>query len=123
LSDGREFYYDFTIARQDVVTNLLEDREGTIWVGRASGVFAIKPETTAEISTGHVPPIRKFDERAKVQSAAQAPAHPGEIFRYAFFNDVLHSKTFYQTSDGRLWISDGSKVALYRAQLQSLIQL
>jgi PAS domain S-box-containing protein len=111
LSDGRELYYDFAIARQDVVTNLLEDREGTIWVGRASGVYAIKPETPAEISTGHVPAIRKFDERARVQPDAQTPAHSGEIFRYAFFSDVLHSKTFYQTSDGRLWISDGSKVA------------
>jgi ligand-binding sensor domain-containing protein len=115
LSDGREFYYDFTIARQDVVTSLLEDREGTIWVGRASGVYAIKPETTAEISNGHVPVIRKFDELAKVQPATQTPvlvpARSGEIFRYAFFTDVLHSKAFYQTSDGRLWIADGSRVA------------
>ncbi|HSQ23838.1 MAG TPA: two-component regulator propeller domain-containing protein, partial [Pyrinomonadaceae bacterium] len=117
LGDGREFYYHFTIPRQDVVTQMLEDREGTIWVGRASGVYAIKPESTAEISSGRVPAIRKFDELSKVQPATQtpvvAPARPGEIFRYAFFTDLLHSKTFYQTSDGRLLISDGSTIASF----------
>jgi PAS domain S-box-containing protein len=41
------------------------------------------------------------------------PAQPGEIFRYDFFSDALHSKKFYQGSDGRLWISDGSKIAAF----------
>src|SRR5262249_30931743 len=120
LPDGREFYYDFSIPCQDVVTNLVEDREGTIWVGRASGVYAIKPESLAEISTGRVPTNRKFDELAKSQPATQThvtvPAKSGEIFHYAFFSDVLHSKNFYQTSHVRLWILDGSKVASFDGQ-------
>ena len=119
-ADGREFYYDFTLSRQDVVTEILEDREGTIWVGRASGVYAIKPESMAEIAAGLVPTIRKFDELAKVQPATLTPAvvptRPGEMFRYALFSDVLHRKSFYQTADGRLWISDGSKVASFEGQ-------
>ncbi|HJZ81459.1 MAG TPA: two-component regulator propeller domain-containing protein, partial [Pyrinomonadaceae bacterium] len=117
LSDGHELYYDFSLPRPDVVSHIIEDREGTIWVGRASGVFAIKPESAAEISSGHVPAIRRFDDISKSQSATQtpvtAPAKSGEIFRYDFFTDVIHSKKFFQTSEGRLWISDGSKVATY----------
>ena len=117
LADGRELYYDFSLPRQDVVTEMLEDRQGTIWVGRASGVYAIKPESMAEIAARLVPTIRKFDELSKVQpfteTRAEAPARPGEIFRYAFFGDVLHRKSFHQTADGHLWISDGSKVASF----------
>src|SRR5262249_11555442 len=60
LSDGREFYYDFNLPRQDVITHLIEDRDGTIWVGRASGIYAIRPESPAEISSGRVPAVRNF---------------------------------------------------------------
>jgi len=120
LSDGREVYYDFTIPRQDAVTQLVEDRNGTIWVGRASGVYAIKPESPADISNGRAPTIRKFDELSKSQPSTPTPvavpARAGEIFRYPFFSDVLHGKNFYQTSDGRLWITDGSKTVSFDGQ-------
>jgi PAS domain S-box-containing protein len=119
LADGREFYYDFALPRQDVVTQMLEDREGTIWVGRASGVYAIKPESTAEIADNQVPTIRKFDQLSKTQPSSQTSvmfARSGEIIRYAFFDDILHRKSFYQTSDGHLWISDGLKAASFDGQ-------
>jgi hypothetical protein len=64
--------------------------------------------------------MRKLDELARVQPATQAPVvvptRAGEIFRYAFFTDVLHTKSLAQTSDGHLWISDGSKTVDFNGQ-------
>ena len=127
LADGREFYYDFSIPRPDVVTNVVEDREGTIWVGRASGIYAIKPESPAEISNGRVPTNRKFDDLAipqpAKQTAVKVPAKSGEIFRYTFFSDSLHGKNFYQTSDGRLWILDGSRISIFDGHTFEALEL
>src|SRR5262252_9857929 len=58
--DGGEYYYDFGPSSRDAVTGLEEDRDGRIWVGRSSGIFALKPESPAEISEGKVPAVRNF---------------------------------------------------------------
>jgi hypothetical protein len=54
-------------------------------VGRASGIYAIKPESTAEISNGQVPTTRKFDELAKVQPATQDSGARRPLARGRFF--------------------------------------
>lgn len=118
--DGGEYYYDFAPAARDAVTALEEDRDGRMWVGRVSGVYAIEPETTAEISGGNVPAVRSFDSLAKTQPGAQSPVNlphnSGDIFKYAFFKDNRHAKSFYVTSDGQLWLSDGLVVATLEGQ-------
>src|SRR6185503_16718711 len=126
LPDGAEFYYDFTPDPRNVVTALAEDRDGRIWVGRASGVYALKPESFAEISSGNIPAMRNFDALTKVQPAStkvSLPEKPGEIFQYPFFSDALHAKLFYQANDGHLWISDGSRVADFDGHTLEVLDL
>ena len=124
LPDGAEFYYDFTPDPHNVITALAEDRDGKIWVGRASGIYAIKPESLAEISSGNIPAMRDFDSLTRVQppsAKVSLPEKPGEIFKYAFFSDPLHGKRFYQANDGHLWISDGSLIVDFDGQTLSVV--
>jgi PAS domain S-box-containing protein len=113
--DGGEIYYDIPPSPHDAVTGLQEDRDGRIWVGRVSGIYAIQPESLEDVSAGRVAGARSLDSLAKTQPAIQAtvtvPQKAGDIFRYAFFKDDRHAKCFYETSDGKLWLSDGSVVA------------
>ncbi len=112
--DGGEYYYEFAPGR-DAVTGLQEDRDGRMWIGRVSGIYAIKPEPVEETSGGKVPTVRSLDSLAKTQPATQSPVrlpqNSGDIFKYAFFKDNRHAKSFYETSDGRLWLSDESVLA------------
>src|SRR5215831_1157125 len=112
--DGNEFYYDLPVPPHDAITGLQEDREGRIWVGGVSGIYAVNPESLEDIASGKVAAVRSFN--ARLEAATHAPVRlptPGEVIKYAFFKDSRHAKCFYETSDGELWLSDGSVVARF----------
>jgi len=44
LPDGKKILYSVPGPRANVLTSVLEDHEGKVWLGRVLGLYALKPE-------------------------------------------------------------------------------
>jgi PAS domain S-box-containing protein len=117
LPDGREVFYSVESSRRDALASALGDRDGRIWVGRASGVYVIKPESLDELAQLGGLTVRKLDDLARTrphgEKQVRLPEKPGEIIKFADLERHTDGKFLYQTSDGHVWISAGDGVVEY----------
>ncbi|MDT4966988.1 MAG: hypothetical protein QOJ64_1725 [Acidobacteriota bacterium] len=121
LPDGREIFYSNETPRTDALGSILEDSEGRMWLGRASGVYVIKPEPLDELTQLDTLTMHKLDDLAQPRSQKQVslPGKPGEIFKYADVAGFTASDTkfLYKTSDQHIWISGGDGVVEFDGQI------
>ena len=109
LPDGREILYGVENSRANMLSSVIEDRGGRIWLGQTSGVYILQPDPPDQLSQLGPLTVRKLKDVAQTRSRRQIrlPELPGEIYKY---DDVegfaeISDKYLYQTSDGHVWIS------------------
>lgn len=117
LPDGRKVFYNVDTSSTDLLSSALEDRDGRIWVARASGIYVIKTESRDELAQLGPLTVRKLDVLARTRSHREnqprLPEKPGEIIKFVDLDRRIYDKFLYQTSDGHIWISAGSGVVEY----------
>jgi signal transduction histidine kinase/ligand-binding sensor domain-containing protein len=120
LPDGREIFYSVETSHTDAMTSVLEDGAGHIWIGRASGIYIIKPESLDELAQLGPVTVRKLDDSAQARPPNQVslPEKPGQIFKYTDVKGfgVSSGKYLCMTSDHHIWISAGNGVVEYDGQ-------
>ena len=122
LPDGRTIFYRAEALNVNYVSDVIADGSGRIWVGRASGIYVIKPESLAELAGPGTVTVRELDDIAEVQSrpttTPRMPEKSGEILKYIRVEGFARSdaKYLYKTSDGHIWISAGDGLVEYDGQ-------
>ncbi|MEP6901465.1 MAG: PAS domain S-box protein [Actinomycetota bacterium] len=120
LPDGRAIFYSINDPRKDALNGIVEDKTGRIWIGRASGIYVIKPESLGELAQSEGVAIDNLDDLAQSQPKNQIslPEKSGEIFKFAAVEGFGESngKFLYKTSDEHIWISGGSGIVEFDGQ-------
>jgi PAS domain S-box-containing protein len=93
LRDGRMIHYEIRPGQtDDVVSSLLKDDEGNLWLSHDSEVVVFKPQSDPE-------------SRA---ASGQTLRLPGDARRYstAAGQGDIHVRALFRSSSGRIWASD-----------------
>lgn len=119
--DGKENLYTVDAPGTNILTSVLEDRDGRIWLGCQDGLYVIEPEPPDERVLPGALKVRNLDKIARQQVSAgypiRLPAEPGEIIKYSAAGLRLrHTKYLYETSDERIWISNGDRLIEFDGQ-------
>lgn len=121
--DGKEVFYTVDAPGANVLTSVLEDSDGRIWLGCLDGLYVIEPEPPDEMASPGAPKLRNLDKLAREQVSAsdpiRLPAKPGEIIKYSAAAGLRrgHAKYLCQTSDKRIWISDADRLIEFDGQV------
>ena len=119
--DGKEIFYAVDNPRTEALTGNLSASDGRIWIGSGSGVYVIKPESHDELPAPGVLTVRDLQKVAEARTTGDyqgLPEKSGEIFKFSGPEKFLggHIKALCQTSDGVVWISNGTTLTEFDGQ-------
>jgi signal transduction histidine kinase/ligand-binding sensor domain-containing protein len=120
--DGKEDFYTIDDPGANGLTSVLEDKDGRIWLGCLNGLYVIQPELPDELASPGAIMVRNLDkvagQRVSANNPRSLPAKPGEVIRYSAAAGFSrgHAKFLYQTSDKRIWVSDGDRLVEFDGQ-------
>ena len=113
LADGRTVRYAIQPSLLgDLVTSLLYDTEGRLWVGHrgGAGLIVLKPQAATSIAGGELVTLRLARCSKALHSADQRvrlPAAPGEVCQFTTADGLagILVQGISQSPDGRIWIA------------------
>lgn len=114
LPDGRKIFYSVESTLTDLLTAVLEDRSGNIWLARSSGIYVFKPEPINELTQFGDLTVKNLDTLAEPQTDKQVrlPEKSGEIFKLTAIRDYENTpqKYLFKSADGHIWISTSNHI-------------
>lgn len=102
LPDGRQIFYHIENPRTDILTAVLEDNDGRIWLARTAGIYVLSE--SPELAGGS--DIRSLDTLAQIQKQPRLPEKAGEIYKFSTLEGFgeISPKFLYKSADGQIWI-------------------